>query len=359
MNLLPRALVPVLLSASALAQTSLWLQAPVADGGVIRPSTVFVNNLGIEFQNDTIAWDEFEFPADTLVTRVRWWGSEPMALGFQLEFFHQEPLSVVSKPDIALSNQPAIVSHTITSFSQVQTYVATAPFYNMYQFEADLPAPMFCAANTRYHLSIYGRQPSTNELWQWASSPTGANGATWWRRSFGIYYNFADNRAFELLTSEASVLGSAFCVATSGCPCGNPGSAGEGCANSNEEGATLVAVGSASVAADDLRLIALQIPANQSCLMIGSTNLTSGSPFGDGRRCVGGPVQRFGVQSSGAAGAVSYGPGLGAYALTHFPAAGHLLAGRTFGFQTWYRDDHGPCNSNSNISSGRQITFVP
>lgn len=359
MNLFARALVPVLLSASAFAQTSLVLQAPVPDGGVIRPSTVWINTAGIEFQNDTIAWDEFEFPVDQLVTRVRWWGSEPMALGFQLEFFHQEPLSTVSKPDIALSNQPPIVSHTVTSFSQVQTYFATPPSYNMYQFEADLPAPMFCAANTRYHLSIYGRQPSTNELWQWASSPTGANGATWWRRSFGIYYNFADNRAFELLTSEGSVLGSAFCVASTGCPCGNPGQAGEGCANSNEEGATLVAVGSASVAADDLRLIALQIPANQSCLMIGSMNLTSGTPFGDGRRCVGGPVQRFGVQSSGAAGAVSYGPGLGAYSSTHFPAAGHLLAGRTFGFQTWYRDDHGPCNSNSNISGGRQITFLP
>ena len=359
MHLLARALAPFFLSAVALSQTSLWLQAPVADGGVIRPSTVWINNLGIEFQNDTVAWDEFEFPADTLVTRVRWWGSQPMALGFQLEFYHQEPLSQVSKPDIALSNQPPIVSHTITGFSQVQTHVATAPSYDMYQFEADLPAPMFCAANTRYHLSIYGRQPSTNELWQWASSPTGNHGATWWRRSFGIYYNFADNRAFELLTTAGSVIGDTFCVATANCPCGNFGEAGEGCANSTEEGATLVAVGSASVAADDLRLVTLQIPSNQSSLMFGSASLNSGTPFGDGRRCLSGPVHRFGVQSSGAGGAIAHGPGLGAYAATHFPAGGHLLAGRTFGFQTWYRDDHGPCNSNSNISSGRRITFVP
>ncbi|MCY3003656.1 MAG: hypothetical protein NTV21_17810 [Planctomycetota bacterium] len=355
MKVLNFAVTLLALASTAAAQTSLYQQPATPGGGNHYKSTVWIHTSGADFENDAIAWDDFELPTDQLVTRVRWTGTDSLAMGFQIEIYHEDPLSSVADPDLAVSDQPPISSQTVASYSQVQVFSGA---YSLYEYEADLPTPIFCAANTRYHLSIFARAPTTAINWSWSQSPVGSNGATWWHRAFGTYYNITDNRAFELLTLHDPLVGSAFCVATTGCPCGNPGQPGEGCESSAQEGAALVAIGSASVAADDLRLLTLQLPTFESCLMIASTNLHSGVPFGDGRRCLAGPMQRFGVQSSGATGSVTYGPGLGAYASTHFPVAGHLIAGGTFGFQTWFRDNNGPCNHDSNISSGRQITFV-
>ncbi|MCC7011069.1 MAG: hypothetical protein IT454_00790 [Planctomycetes bacterium] len=352
-QLLSAGAVTALLSAVGLAQTSLYHQPLSAGGGVLRPSTVWTNNLGIDFENDTIAWDDFELGQDALVTRVRWVGTDALALGFQIEFFHQEPASSVLKPDVALSGEPPISSQTVTGFTQQPLGGG------LVQFEADLATPMFCAAHTTYHLSIIARAPATNVLWSWASTPNGLHGATWWRRGLGIYYSFADDRAFELLTAHDTLLGTALCVANSQCPCGNDGEAGEGCENSSSEGAVLVAYGSPSVAADDARLVTLGVPTFESCLMIASTNVVASVPFYDGRRCLGAPIQRFGLTHSGASGSVSYGPGLGSFGTAHFPLSGQFIAGRSFGFQTWYRDNHGPCNHDSNLSSGRLITFLP
>jgi len=136
------------------------------------------------------------------------------------------------------------------------------------------------------------------------------------------------------------------------CPCGNFAGVVEGCANSTGVGAKLVAAGSASVATDDLVLIGLDLaPGEPGLLFAGSNQVNTGFglPFGDGLRCVGGTVLRFGIQFADGGGMSMFGPGL----LSATP----YLPGDTRHFQLWYRDASGPCSSSFNLSNGLTITF--
>jgi hypothetical protein len=138
------------------------------------------------------------------------------------------------------------------------------------------------------------------------------------------------------------------------CPCGNPGAAGEGCANSTGSGATLAAGGSASVFADDLIFDAAGLVPTQPALLFSGLNAVNGGAgvvFGDGLRCAGGSVQRLGVQNSDSAGGATWGPGLA--------PNGGWVAGDTRRFQAWYRDPVGsPCGFTFNLSHGVEVTFT-
>jgi hypothetical protein len=139
------------------------------------------------------------------------------------------------------------------------------------------------------------------------------------------------------------------------CPCGNQGGPGEGCASSSGAGAVLSAVGSASVSVDDMVCEAAGAIPSQPALLFGADNALNngnGVPFGDGLRCAGGNVIRFGVMLPDAAGGASWGPGLG--------ATGGWGVGDVRRFQVWYRDPSGgPCGSGFNLSNGLEVTFVP
>ena len=138
------------------------------------------------------------------------------------------------------------------------------------------------------------------------------------------------------------------------CACGNIGAAGEGCANSTGSGATLSVSGSTSVSADNLRLHMAGAPAVTSALLfVGNTRINSGNGdiFGDGLRCVGGPLQRLGVQLT-AGGSADWGPGLA--------PLGGWASGDTRYFQVWYRDVSGsPCGGVFNLTHGVGLTMTP
>jgi hypothetical protein len=155
------------------------------------------------------------------------------------------------------------------------------------------------------------------------------------------------------ITSE---LGVVFCAGDgsgTACPCGNVGAPRHGCANSVGGGAFLDASGSASVAADDLVLVASGLPATTPALFYQGTqevNGGAGAVFGDGLRCVGGTIVRLGIRTA-SGGVATIGPGLA--------AQGGWSAGLSFDFQCWYRNVSGPCGSGFNLSNGRAITFAP
>jgi len=156
------------------------------------------------------------------------------------------------------------------------------------------------------------------------------------------------------ITSE---LGTAYCFGDGSgtpCPCNNRGARGTGCANSTGRGASIDANGSPSVAADDLEIVASDMPPHVSVLLFQGTqrvNGGAGAAFGDGLRCVGGVLKRFPGQSASAAGGATWGPGLASF--------GGWTAGLTENFQAWYRNNGGPCGSGFNLSSARSITFTP
>ncbi len=137
------------------------------------------------------------------------------------------------------------------------------------------------------------------------------------------------------------------------CPCGNPGGAQEGCANSSGVGALLVGTGSGSALQDAQVFTANGLLPGQPALLFAGNNAVAGGAgtlFGDGLRCAGGGVVRLGVKVPDGTGATFWGPGLGATA--------GWATGDVRYLQAWYRDPVGsPCGNGFNLSNGVELTL--
>ena len=124
--------------------------------------------------------------------------------------------------------------------------------------------------------------------------------------------------------------------------------------NSGGMGGKLIGGGSTSADADNFTAIATDLPPNKTALLFAGTSQLGGGNgliFGDGFRCAGGTIQRFGVRQSDSSGNASWGPGL--------VKIGGLVAGDTRNFQVWYRDIGflSPCGWGFNLTNGLKVTF--
>ncbi len=141
------------------------------------------------------------------------------------------------------------------------------------------------------------------------------------------------------------------------CPCGNNGAAGQGCANSLGNGATLSTGGSAILAADTLVLTGSGMP-NSSALYFQGTNQQSGGlgiAFGDGLRCAGGSIIRLSTKFN-ASGASQY-PAAGDPSVS---VRGLVAAPGTRTYQVWYRNASAFCTvSTFNLTNGIEATWTP
>jgi hypothetical protein len=81
--------------------------------------------------------------------------------------------------------------------------------------------------------------------------------------------------------------------------------------------------------------------------------------LGDGLRCIGSPLYRFGAFNSGASGSATKGRGIIASSCSSLPSAACIHAGQTWNFQVWYRNPTGPCGHGTNLSNGESVTFTP
>ena len=131
------------------------------------------------------------------------------------------------------------------------------------------------------------------------------------------------------------------------CPCGNasPTSAAGGCTNATGTSARLASSGYPSLAADNLALVATNLPAGSVALVFQGTardNAGAGSVFGDGLRCVSGTVIRLAVKNAGA-GVVVY-PQVGEPSVS---VKGLVPANAVRHYQVWYRDSAAFCSSST------------
>jgi len=138
------------------------------------------------------------------------------------------------------------------------------------------------------------------------------------------------------------------------CPCGAPGRAGEGCANSFGTGAMLSAWGSTSLAAANLSLAADGLTTDfnllsDAILFSGAAASPAPPAIGNGLLAVRGPHRRLDRALFASWDAPS------------LPAWSSWLPGQTTYFQVWYRDDAalGSCGASSNTSNALAITFTP
>jgi len=147
---------------------------------------------------------------------------------------------------------------------------------------------------------------------------------------------------------------SAYCFGEGTCPCGNLGSEGAGCANSTGLGGKLVAFGYPSVSLDEMTFQASNLAPNLPGLLFSGNVIQNGGngfTFGDGLRCAGGQVRRYGVAIA-TGGMATWGPGIAAVL--------QWSAGDLRYVQAWYRDPNGgPCGSGFNLTNGIELTLVP
>jgi hypothetical protein len=121
-------------------------------------------------------------------------------------------------------------------------------------------------------------------------------------------------------------------------------------ANSTGAPAQLASIGSASLAADKLTLVAAPVLDAAGLFFLGPNRASI--PFGNGVRCVGGSLLRLAPQL----------PQSGVMTrrldLTAPPLAGNLIAGSVWNFQAWYRDIPAG-GAYFNTSSALAILFEP
>jgi outer membrane protein assembly factor BamB len=121
--------------------------------------------------------------------------------------------------------------------------------------------------------------------------------------------------------------------------------------NSSGEYGRMGFIGSASLGRDDAILVAGGCPANQFGIFYYGAAATE-VPFGNGNRCVGGPVFRLPVSQVGATGEV-----LHALDYAAPPSAGgQITAGTTWYFQFWFRDQLGG-GVGYDLTDGLEVTF--
>ncbi len=118
--------------------------------------------------------------------------------------------------------------------------------------------------------------------------------------------------------------------------------------NSSGRSASIGSSGSTSILTNDFELTCEGSPANTvGIFFYGPEQVLF--PFGDGLRCVGGPLVRTGVVATNGAGLASLPFDLG-------PTSG-VQPGTTQNFQFWFRDAGGPGGTGFNVSDGLQVMF--
>jgi len=177
-------------------------------------------------------------------------------------------------------------------------------------------------------------------------------------------YDPIGNPAREVLSFQVdpvgnSSTGTSYCGAgdanlTTACAGAN-GNVGNGCANSiNPAGAALSAVGSGG----SLVFTASgELPAALSIFLQGTASVSTGVPFGDGIRCVGGTLTRLYVHNA-SSGVVTAPQGADLAVQSRSAQLGDvILSGTTRTYQVYYRDPASISGLNFNVGNALSIVW--
>jgi hypothetical protein len=141
------------------------------------------------------------------------------------------------------------------------------------------------------------------------------------------------------------------------CPCANPPSgANRGCNNSSSTGgATITAAGVAQLNNPTLRFITGAQTNGNSILLQGTSQVSTGLPFGQGVRCVAGSLKRLYVKSPGGTGGVTVPNGTNDPSIPARSASlGDVITpGSTRYYMVYYRDPNvlGGCDASTTFNT--------
>jgi hypothetical protein len=144
------------------------------------------------------------------------------------------------------------------------------------------------------------------------------------------------------------------------CPCGNAGTAGNGCANSSGKSARLVAMGTS--VPDSIRFtVTGEMPSALTMVLQGTASVGP-FPYGDGLRCVGGSLKR--LYAKHASGGTVFAPASGDLSVRARSAqlGATIPAGAVSHYMAYYRDPSpsfcpAPAGGTFNASNALTITW--
>jgi hypothetical protein len=119
-------------------------------------------------------------------------------------------------------------------------------------------------------------------------------------------------------------------------------------------GAVMSYTGSTTISLNNLTLLTSGIPPGKLCLYIYAQDQTGFSPFGNGFRCINGPIYRIYPATN----ADSFGDTVYPVNLNALPSAGQISSGQSWGFMAWYRDPAAG-GANFNGSDGLSTSWCP
>jgi hypothetical protein len=179
-------------------------QAPVDGGGVSRWSQLWQDPgpNGNDLDSDAICWEDFNAPWPVTIQRLEWWGVGACELGFQIEFWKQDPGTIAYQP-WAVHEFGGGVARPESRFTVApdQLVIAAGPgglFHYMTDLVSPVSLPANNATNRRWFVGIIGLTHQAYYPWNWAQ---GTGGST-------TTYQFlrADGRTFRPLPEGRALL---------------------------------------------------------------------------------------------------------------------------------------------------------
>ncbi|MCW5941631.1 MAG: PEP-CTERM sorting domain-containing protein [Fimbriimonadaceae bacterium] len=196
-----RSMLGSALLAVSLAHAQVYVtQPPVAGGGVMRWSQLWVDpsGNGNDLDSDAICYEGFVLAAPATIRHLDWWGTGASELGFQIEFWKQDPGTVAYQPWAVFRDVGALPEAAFTL-----TNIQTTAEGSITKYSVDLPTPVDLAANhagnPRWFVAVIGKTGQPFATWNWAQS-LAATGTFWWVRADGNnFHMLGDARAVDIV----------------------------------------------------------------------------------------------------------------------------------------------------------------
>jgi hypothetical protein len=182
-------------------------QNPVSGGGVSRWSQLWQDPGpgGNDLDSDAICWEDFTLNAATSITHIEWWGRGACELGFQIEFWPQDPGTIAYQPLAVFDRAPgpSLVTPQARFIVTPSDYTTNSGPGGLTHFSLDLAAPVTLAANNsanpRWFIGIIGLTHQSFVTWNWSQGLGGSTRTFQWLRADGnTFRSLSEGRALVL-----------------------------------------------------------------------------------------------------------------------------------------------------------------
>jgi hypothetical protein len=157
-------------------------QSPISGGGTMRTSQLWQDPTpaGNNLDGDAVCWEDFTLSRSASINHIEWWGNGASELGFQIEFWRQDPGTTAYQPlavfDYGQGNPP--VSPESRFVVTPAEFTTSAGPGGLTHYSIDLVNPVTLAANDssnpRWFVGIIGWTSQAYVPWYWAQDANGS-----------------------------------------------------------------------------------------------------------------------------------------------------------------------------------------